>query len=160
MGNVFASGGGLRKNSIKTCPNGVTYGLHSDGNGGTHWHIAITNGSNYYANGEAIFSDPCPNSSGNNGTAGSTDQSSYSNNNSSNNSENNNTTNYKRNNSSNSNNTVISKPKSSDTTIKSIKIDNENVLISENMEYKTVKKNVDIEVIPNDLKSTVQIIKI
>ena len=33
---VNATGGGLRKNSIKTCPNGVTYGMHGDGNGGTH----------------------------------------------------------------------------------------------------------------------------
>ena len=31
---VHATGGGLRKNSIKTCPNGVTYGMHSDGHGG------------------------------------------------------------------------------------------------------------------------------
>ena len=29
--NVYATGGGLRKNTIKTCSNGITYGLHSDG---------------------------------------------------------------------------------------------------------------------------------
>ena len=52
--NVTATGGGLRKNSIKTCPDGVTYGLHSDGHGGTHWHVAVTNGDNYYSSGEAI----------------------------------------------------------------------------------------------------------
>lgn len=60
--NVYASGGALRKKSIKTCPNGITYGLHSDGKGGTHWHVAITNGKNYYPDGEAIMSDPCPSS--------------------------------------------------------------------------------------------------
>ena len=57
---VNATGGALRKNSIKTCSNGVTYGLHSDGHGGTHWHVAATNGKNYYATGHAIYSDPCP----------------------------------------------------------------------------------------------------
>ena len=59
---VNATGGGLRKNSIKTCPNGVTYGMHSDGHGGTHWHVAVTNGNNYYADGQTkdnnSFKDP------------------------------------------------------------------------------------------------------
>ena len=73
-----ATGGGLRKNSIKTCPNGVTYGMHSDGHGGTHWHVAVTNGTNYYADGEAIYSDPCPGYNKNEGTAGATDGSSNS----------------------------------------------------------------------------------
>lgn len=68
----FASGGGLRKDSIKTCPNGITYGEHSDGHGGTHWHVAITNGKNYYASGDAMANDPCPDSKKNEGTAGST----------------------------------------------------------------------------------------
>ena len=69
---VNATGGGLRKNSIKTCPNGVTYGMHSDDHGGTHWHVAVTNGTNYYADGEAIYSDPCPGYNKNEGTAGAT----------------------------------------------------------------------------------------
>lgn len=67
--DVFATGGGLRKNSIKTCPDGVTYGMHGDGNGGTHWHRAATNGTNYYAVDGAIYSDPCPGSVHNEGTA-------------------------------------------------------------------------------------------
>lgn len=70
--NVNATGGALKKSTIKTCPNGITYGLHSDGKGGTHWHVAITNGKNYYPNGEAIYYDPCPDSNKNEGTAGST----------------------------------------------------------------------------------------
>ena len=69
---VNATGGGLRKNSIKTCPNGVTYGMHGDGNGGTHCHVAVTNGNNYYADGEAIYSDPCLGHNKNEGTAGAT----------------------------------------------------------------------------------------
>lgn len=67
--DVFATGGGLRKNSIKTCPDGVTYGMHGDGNGGTHWHRAATNGKNYYAVDDAIYGDPCPGSVRNEGTA-------------------------------------------------------------------------------------------
>lgn len=70
--NVYATGGGLRRASIKTCPDGVTYGMHSDVNGGTHWHRAATNGDNYYAVGDAIYSDPCPGNTGNKGTAEST----------------------------------------------------------------------------------------
>lgn len=70
--NVNATGGGLRKNSIKTCPNGVTYGLHNDGNGGTNCHTALTNGNGYYAGEEAIYSDPCLESKTNEGTAGQT----------------------------------------------------------------------------------------
>lgn len=73
--NVYATGGGLRKNTIKTCLNGITYGLHSDGSGGTHWHVAITNGNNYYASGDAIIDDPCPSATKNEGTAGSTNKS-------------------------------------------------------------------------------------
>ena len=79
MPNVKATGGSLRKNTIKTCPNGVTYGLHSDGHGGTHWHVALTNGKSYYASGDAILSDPCPGHTQNNGTANSTSGSSTSN---------------------------------------------------------------------------------
>ena len=33
---VNATGGALKKSTIKTCPNGITYGLHSDGKGGEH----------------------------------------------------------------------------------------------------------------------------
>ena len=82
--NVYATGGGLRTKSIKTCPDGVTYGMHSDGNGGTHWHRAATNGKNYYAVGDAIYGDPCPGNNTNQGTAEST----QGNNNNSNNNNN------------------------------------------------------------------------
>lgn len=34
--------------------------MHRDGHGGTHWHVAVTNGNHYYADGEAIYNDPCP----------------------------------------------------------------------------------------------------
>lgn len=148
--NVNATGGGLRKNSIKTCPNGITYGLHSDGNGGTHWHKAATNGKNYYADGDAIMSDPCPNSTENKGTAESTGQ----NNNSS---SNNNTTSNNSNSSSTTINKPITqeKPKSNDVSLKSVIIEDENIVISDNMLYETTKKNVEINITPNDNKTKV-----
>lgn len=49
--NVYATGGGLQQNTIKPVQMELPYGLHSDGSGGTHWHVAITNGNNYYASG-------------------------------------------------------------------------------------------------------------
>lgn len=148
--NVNATGGGLRKNSIKTCPNGITYGLHSDGNGGTHWHKAATNGKNYYADGDAIMSDPCPNSTENKGTAESTGQ-----NNSS--SSNNNTKPNNNNSSSATINKPITqeKPKSNDVSLKSVIVEDENIVISDSMLYETTKKNVEINITPNDDKTKV-----
>ena len=107
--NVNATGGALRKSTIKTCPNEITYRLHSDGNGGTHWHIAITNGKIYYSDGEAIHYDPCPSSNKNEGTAGSTNGgSNNSSNNTNDNSHNTNTRtnddNYNSNTKTNDNN--------------------------------------------------------
>lgn len=150
--NVNATGGGLRKNSIKTCPNGITYGLHSDGNGGTHWHKAATNGNNYYTDGEAIMSDPCPNSTENKGTAESTGKN--------NNSSSNNNTNTKPNNNNSSSTTINKpttqeKPKSNDVSLKSVIIEDESIVISDNMSYETTKKNVKINITPNDDKSKV-----
>ncbi len=136
---VYATGGGLRKNTIKTCPNGVTYGLHSDGKGGKHWHIAVTNGNNYYASGEAILDDPCPASSKNNGTAGSTNESNKNSNNISN--ENNN-----------------KERKNSDVSISSIKVDNEEVEnISNEMSIEVSKKSVNINVTTTDKNATSKI---
>lgn len=139
--SVYATGGGLRKNSIKTCPNGTTYGLHSDGNGGTHWHVAITNGKNYYADGEAILNDPCPSSKKNNGTAGAT-------------------TKGDNNNAKNNNDALnLSKQeKSSDTSIYSISVNDELIKdIDNEMNIEVNRKNVNIVVITNDKKATSRI---
>lgn len=109
--NVSATGGALRKATIKTCPNGITYGLHSDGQGGTHWHVAITNGQNYYPDGSALPEDPCPGVHGNQGTAGSTSGSSNSTTNNSGKNESNrqssNSNNISNSNSSTNNNTEV-----------------------------------------------------
>ena len=150
--NVYATGGGLRRASIKTCPDGVTYGMHSDGNGGTHWHRAATNGDNYYAVGDAIYSDPCPGNIGNKGTAEST-HGGQNNSNSSNNTNNN---------SSTSNNGVASTvppvvTKSDDTTIKSITVDGISIEINDVMIFETDKDSIDIDVITNHSKATVKI---
>ena len=149
---VNATGGGLRKNSIKTCPNGVTYGLHSDGHGGTHWHVAVTNGNNYYADGEAIYSDPCPGNTKNEGTAGATNGSSSSSSNSSRNSYSNN---YSNNNGQANKTKEIVVEKSKDNSIKKVVIDGEEIAVSDNMNFKTEKKHVDIKIEANDSKSKV-----
>lgn len=171
---VNATGGGLRKSSLKTCPNGVTYGLHGDGNGGTHWHEAVTNGNNYYAKGDAIYSDPCPGSNANEGTAGATDggsnnSSSSNNDNINNNSSNSNSTpsnnsngNNTNSNNTNSNNTTTTKPqttttkpteKSKDNTIKELYIDSTKIDINDKMIFETTNKNVEIKIELNDSKA-------
>ena len=63
---VSASSGALKKDSIKTCPNGVTYGYHGPDN---HWHVAEKSNvkSGWSAVGEALSGDPCP--SGNNSSS-------------------------------------------------------------------------------------------
>lgn len=166
--SVDATGGGLRKNSIKTCPNGVTYGMHSDGKGGTHWHVAITNGNNYYADGKAIYKDPCPSSSINKGTAGSTNGTSSSSSSIKENStpiptitptispipqeddlnsniiEDSDQTDY-----------IEVVEKSSDNTIKSILIDDDEIEIGDTMVYETIKKHLLIKIETNDDKAKV-----
>lgn len=136
-----ATGGGLRKNSIKTCPNGVTYGMHSDGHGGTHWHVAATNGTNYYADGEAIYSDPCPGYNKNEGTAGATDGSSNSSSSSPENSGTNNnySNNYSNNNIQNNISKEVVIEKSKDNSIKEVVIDGKQITVSDNMNFKTEK---------------------
>lgn len=155
---VNATGGGLRKKSIKTCPNGVTYGMHSDGHGGTHWHVAVTNGNNYYADGEAIYSDPCPAYNKNEGTAGATDGSSNSPLNSSGNggTSSNYGNNYSNNNTQNNSQKEVIIEKSKDNSIKKVSIDDEQIAVSDNMNFKTEKKHVDIKIETNDSKAKVE----
>lgn len=153
---VNATGGALRKNSIKTCSNGVTYGLHSDGHGGTHWHVAATNGKNYYATGHAIYSDPCPGYKKNAGTARSTVGNSKSSSSSSGNSGINN--NYLNNNTQSNASKEVIIEKSKDNSIKKVVIDNEQITISDNMNFKTEKKYVDIKVEANYAKAKVEFV--
>lgn len=162
MVNVYATGGGLRRASIKTCPDGVTYGLHSDGHGGTHWHRAATNGDNYYAVGDAIYNDPCPGSSGNQGTAESTHGGGSNNSSSSNNNYN-----------------AYSQPiapvtpvtpaapaapstppevqKSEDATLKSLTVDDKKIEISDTMAFETDKDSINIDATANHAKANVKV---
>lgn len=151
--NVYATGGGLRRASIKTCPDGVTYGLHSDGHGGTHWHRAATNGDNYYAVGDAIYNDPCPGSSGNQGTAESTHGG------------NNNSNNYSNNQSPSTTpapvapTPAVEEPKkSNDTSIEYIIINEDKITeIKDSMEYESKDKSIKIEVKTKDDKASSKI---
>lgn len=173
--NVYASGGALRKNSIKTCPNGITYGLHSNGKGGTHWHVAITNGENYYPDGEAIMSDPCPSSKKNEGTAGSTSTenktTSKSVTNASNNVKTNTSTTKKASNTgdkkittskvnvNNAETNTTALTKSNNTNILFIKVNDRYIDdITKEMDYEVTTKNVSIDVKTVDEKATTEII--
>lgn len=168
--NINATGGALRKATIKTCPNGITYGLHGDGEGGTHWHISVTNGTNYYPDGEAIINDPCPGYKKNEGTAGSTDTTTQS----SSNSENDNSTSdsgIKKSNGNVSsknntktdtnvmkknNNENIKNELNSDNTIRKINIDGKEISIFDNMSFETEKKHVNIQATANNSKAKIE----
>lgn len=151
---VEATPGALRGSSIKTCPNGITYGLHSDGHGGTHWHEAAKNGKNqYYPTGETTYyDDPCPKSTKNEGTAKNTNPSnnneSVSNNNNNNNYSNQNNVDYN----SNANNIETQKVEKtiSDATIKSVIVNKIRVDVSDNMECEVYKKEADITITTNN----------
>lgn len=128
--NVNASSGALKKNSIKTCPNGKIYGYHGKDN---HWHEAERSNVNsgYSAVGSPLSGDPCPKQ-----------------NNNSNNSSNNNINNNKVN--SNTNNL-----KSGDNTLKQLIIDDKNIDVEEKMYYSTDKETVTIDAVPNNGKASV-----
>lgn len=146
---VKATPGGLRNSSIKTCPDGITYGLHSDGNGGTHWHQAAKNPKGqYYPTGETTYyEDPCPESNKNEGTAQNTKPSNSTN--AYNNSNNNNV-------SSNTNTTETKK--SNDATIKYIRINGDSINVSDNMKYTSKKKSVNISIVTNNSKAKYEIV--
>lgn len=151
--NVFATSGALRKNSIKTCANGITYGLHGDGAGGTHWHQAEARAemsSGWAAVGDSILNDPCPKNDNN------TNQNNNSNSNQSNNTikENNTSSNHNQTNSS----TNIEKKKSNDTTISQLTINGKNFYsISDTMEHTVQTNNVDIKVETKDKNAKYEI---
>ena len=130
--NVYASSGALSNDSIKTCPDGITYGSHK-GEGTLHYHKAIYKGKRYYPDGNAIANDPCPKK--NNIVKKTTRE----------------VTTKKQ---------ITTIPiRSSDTTINKITINGEDYLnVSENSNYIIYKNKVDIDVVLNDSKSKVDII--
>ncbi len=59
--NLNATSGFLTSSTIKRCPNGILYGEHAG-----HWHKAVKRNGRYYATGSAIKNDPCLPKSDNN----------------------------------------------------------------------------------------------
>lgn len=146
--NVYASSGALSSDSIKMCPDGITYGSHKGG-GTLHYHKATYNGKQYYPDGNAIANDPCPKSG--NAVKKTTRK----------------VTNKKQMNVTSTKIPKINVTKeitttsirSSDTTINKITINGEEYLnVSENSDYIIYKNKVDISVVLNDPKSKVDII--
>ena len=142
--NVYASSGALRKSSIKTCPDGITYGSHK-GEGTIHYHKAIYKGKQYYPDGNAIANDPCPKSG--NAVKKTTRK----------------VTTKKQTTVTSTKipkiNVTTTPIRISDTTINKITINGEDYLnVFENNNYIIYKNKVDIGIILNDSKSKVDII--
>lgn len=135
-----ASSGALKKDSIKTCPNGVTYGYHGKDN---HWHEAEKSNvkSGYSAIGSPLPGDPCP-----------TNSNSNSNNNSNNNDNNGNSNSFSGNEISKKDNA-----KSGDNSLTKIIIDNKEYDTKEEIFYSTTKEEIKVVAIPNDEKATYEI---
>lgn len=154
--NVYATSGALRKGSIKTCPNGITCGKHGTDN--EHWHIAITNKDKYYPSGDPIPYDPCPSYTENKGTAGATNNNQGGNTSGSSGSTNNNENkkdNILKDETISDTEVII---KSSDTSIKSLIINNKKIKdITDEMNIEVNKKDIDIKVVTNDSKALIKI---
>lgn len=126
--NVSATPGFLRKDSIKEC-NGIKYGQHSSDN---HWHVAVPNSKGgYNASGSPIYQDPCSDMNNNLDESYSNDYGNY-------------------------NDTPVIIEKSSDLSLKSIKINDEEIAIKDEMNYETYAEEANIIVTPNDIKTTVE----
>lgn len=156
--DVFATSGALRKNSIKTCPNGITYGLHGDGAGGTHWHQAEQHSqmsSGWAAVGDPLSSDPCPKNDNNTNQNNNSNSNQTNSNQSNNTSKENNTTanNNQTNTSSNNEN-----KKSNDTSISKLTINGKSIYsIDDTMEHTVATSKVDISVETKDKNAKYEI---
>lgn len=167
--NVYASSGALRKSSIKTCPDGITYGSHK-GEDTLHYHKATYNGKQYYPDGNAIANDPCP-KSGNAVKKTTRKVTTTSIQKKQTTTKKSNITTTKKQTTAVLEKTTVTSTKipkinvttipikSSDTTINKITINGEDYLnVSENNNYIIYKNKVDIDVVLNDSKSKVDII--
>lgn len=167
--NVYASSGALRKSSIKTCPDGITYGSHK-GEGTLHYHKATYNGKQYYPDGNAIANDPCP-KSGNAVKKTTRKVTTTSIQKKQTTTKKSNITTTKKQTTAMLEKTTVTSTKipkinvttipikSSDTTINKITINGEDYLnVSENNNYIIYKNKVDIDVVLNDSKLKVDII--
>lgn len=106
--------------------NGQYYGSHGDG----HWHIAEKRGTRWYAEGSPLNGNPCNGPTSNN-----------------NNSSNSNYNNAPK---------TVEPTKSSDSSLKELKINDENIEISNSMLYETKLDKITVEAIANDDKATIE----
>lgn len=161
INNVYATSGALRKNSIKTCPNGLTYGYHSS-SGQTHWHQAEAHSemsSGWAAVGEPLSGDPCPNND-NNSNQNSSNENNNSNDNQSNTNQSNNNSQESNTSTNNNQTSTTNKPnkKSDDTSINKLIINDKNFYsIDDTMEYASTSDKVKIEVETTDENATYEI---
>lgn len=146
-----ATSGDLRKDSIKTCPNGITYGRHSESN--LHWHVALKKSDGGWSpSGDAIFSDPCPGSSGVSGNVGHAQPTSNSANSSSQ---------AQRNSmpgatSSSTQNQDAPHEKSGDTSLASVKVNGDHINVSDTMSYELVGNAISIEAVASNAAAQVK----
>lgn len=133
--NVLATSGWLSKNSITSC-NGQTYGSHGDG----HWHVAEQRDNRWYAIGDPLSGNPCQGANNYNSNSNNNNQNTNSNNNYSNNNV----------------QEPIEDTRSSDTSIKEIKINDSAIEINNDMNYETKQEIAKIEITLNDEKATVE----
>ncbi len=153
---AYATPGWLKMDSIITY-NGKVYGQHSSDN---HWHLASKQSTGRYtAIGDPI---PDPRSNSVNGNVSSSSNSTASNSTSSSTSSGTSSrtpSSSSSGTSKNSTSTEIQNNKSNDTALLSLKINNDEIAISDNIKYITKNEKVDISAIPRDSKSTVYINK-
>lgn len=106
----------------------ICNGVTYGNHGDGHWHVAIKNDDGRYnATGDPIYSDPCANA-----------------------------TNNSNNSSINNSNNQTTVTKSSDNTIKNLKVNNEQIDIKDSMEYKTNEDKAIIVVSLNDTNATAE----
>lgn len=107
-------------------------------------------GDSYYATGDEISTNPCENVQNESSADNST-----SNNGTKDNNQNSNPNNIVDSNSENSNNSENNYVESDDTSLKSLKVNDDFIEISENMTYETIEDQVNIVAIPNDNNATI-----
>lgn len=107
-------------------------------------------GDSYYATGDEISTNPCENVQNESSADNST-----SNNGTKDNNQNSNPNNIVDSNSENSNNSENNYVESDDTSLKSLKVNDDFIEVSENMTYETIEDKVNIIVIPNDNRATI-----
>lgn len=135
--SIDASTGRLVQSSVKLCKSNNTYYGYHTSEGVKHYHAAVKNGGEYWMAGEVESlgtKNPCSTTSSSNNSE-----------NNSNNSQDNITTSNES-----KNETYV---KNSDTSLKSITIDGENIKIKTNMEYKTKKDAINLKIIANNKKT-------